>query len=181
MNYTEQKNEILITNIIYAISKFEWQITFNKIETNSNINSVIHIIGIDCIWFPVLYIIKYSGCVFYKKQTSYSKLYLHNKAAAFVSWALGWLTAACSEGVVMAANAARFWMFIGGRRPAAAAAADSVWALKPGKYMSDGVQDFGWWYGCNGQVMYSSEYSVCVIKEIEEWGGDKRTMRNIEA
>lgn len=35
-------------------------------------------------------------------------VHLHNKAAAFVSWAFGWLTAACNEGVVMAASAARF-------------------------------------------------------------------------
>lgn len=43
---------------------------------------------------------------------------------------------ACSDGCVMAASAARFWMFIGGSRPAAATAADSFWALRPGKYMS---------------------------------------------
>lgn len=43
----------------------------------------------------------------------------------------------------MAARAARFWMFIGGSRPAAATAADSFWALRPGKYMSglDGTQN----------------------------------------
>lgn len=50
----------------------------------------------------------------------------------------------------MAAKAAKFWMFIGGSRPTPAAAADSVWALRPGKYMSgwcthtgDGVDKWG--------------------------------------
>lgn len=67
-------------------------------------------------------------------------LYLHKSAAAFVNWALGWCwcccVTACSDGCVIAASAAKFWIFIGGKRPAAAAAADSFCALRPGKYIS---------------------------------------------
>lgn len=69
---------------------------------------------------------------FNKKYMNKSK-YLHNNAAAFVNWALGCCVAAVN-GCVIAAKAARFWIFIGGNKPAAATAADSaVCAFSPGK------------------------------------------------
>lgn len=58
---------------------------------------------------------------------------LHNKAAAFDNCALGCWVAADNAGCAIAANAARFWIFIDGNRPAAAAAAVSLWAFRPVK------------------------------------------------
>lgn len=56
-----------------------------------------------------------------------SKVYLHSNAAAFVSWALGCWVAAVIVGCVIAAKAAKFCIFMGGKRlAAAAAAADSA-------------------------------------------------------
>lgn len=53
-----------------------------------------------------------------------SPVYLHNSVAAFVSGALGCaVVAAGIDGWVIAAKAAKLCMFIGGRSPAAAAAA----------------------------------------------------------
>lgn len=63
-------------------------------------------------------------------------IHLHNNAAAFDSWALGCWVAADNAGWAIAAKAARFWIFIDGSRPAAAAAAwaaDSFWAFRPVK------------------------------------------------
>lgn len=53
-----------------------------------------------------------------------SPVYLHNNVAAFVNGAFGCVVVAAGiDGWVIAANAAKLCIFIGGNRPAAAAAA----------------------------------------------------------
>lgn len=76
--------------------------------------------------------------VYTQSEKTKIEIDLHNKAAAFDSWALGCWLAADSAGWAIAASAARFWIFIDGSSPAAAAAAaawaaDSFWAFRPVK------------------------------------------------
>lgn len=70
---------------------------------------------------------------YWLKYVKYN-FYLQSNAAAFVNWALGWCVAAAAaaliDGWVIAAKAAKFWIFIEGNKPATAADS-AVWAFRP--------------------------------------------------